>query len=328
MGVVHDDLLSIGALARASGPSVSALRFYDAAGVLRPAHVDPATGYRWYTSAQVHTARLIAHLRRAGLPIVDMVAVLEAPHEAHAVLARHRQRLEEDMATAGAHLEAAEDILGRPGRCSATAEDLRTAIADVRHAVGADTAWPGLSGVLLHLDGTTLRLVACDRSRIAVSTVPVRQPSGPPTRVVAPLAFLDQIAAGPLPEVGPVVLGPRILEVLGHRSEPLDAAYPDYEQLLRSGGSPSVTVASDELVETVEGAGDIVVLRLDGGRWGLAPPSDADTFGFSRTFLLDAVRAARTEHISLTLDERHALSVTPADRPHDVGLMMPIRLNS
>src|SRR6185436_1823526 len=64
VGVVHDDLLSIGALARACGPSISALRFYDAAGVLRPAHVDPVTGYRWYTSAQVHTARLIANLRR------------------------------------------------------------------------------------------------------------------------------------------------------------------------------------------------------------------------------------------------------------------------
>jgi DNA-binding transcriptional MerR regulator len=38
---------SIGEMARASGLTVSALRFYDGAGVLVPAFVDPETGYRW-----------------------------------------------------------------------------------------------------------------------------------------------------------------------------------------------------------------------------------------------------------------------------------------
>jgi len=58
---------SIGELARASGLSVSALRFYDGAGVLVPARVDPATGYRWYDAGQVRSARLIARLRRVGM---------------------------------------------------------------------------------------------------------------------------------------------------------------------------------------------------------------------------------------------------------------------
>jgi DNA polymerase-3 subunit beta len=324
---VHDDLLSIGALARAGGPPVSALRFYDAAGVLRPAHVDPATGYRWYTTAQVHTARLIASLRQAGLPVIDLVALLEAPDEARAVLARHRRRLEEDLVSARAHLDAAEDILAQPGCCSVVAKDVVAAVEAVRHAVGgADPAWPGLAGVLLHLDGTTLRLVACDRSRVAVATVPVQQPCGPPVRVVAPLALLDRVVAGSLPDVGRVVLSARSLEILGLRGEPLDAAYPVYEQLLRSGESRRATVTSEELVQSIDGADDIVVVRLDAGQVDLAPPGAGDTFGFSRTFLLDAVRAARTDHLALTLDERFALSVAPADRPQDIGLMMPIRL--
>lgn len=324
---MHDDLLSIGALARAGSLPVSALRFYDAAGVLRPAHVDPATGYRWYTSAQVHTARLVASLRQAGLPVDDLVAVLAAPHEAHAVLARHRHRLEEDLAAARAHLDAAGDILAQPGRCTVAADDLVAGLAAVRHAVGADSQWPGLAGVLLHLDGTTLRLVGCDRHRVAVATVRVRQPSGPQARVVAPLDFLDAIASTALPDVGPVALGPHVLEVLGFQGEPLDAAYPDYERLLSSGGSRSVTVASGELVETVVGADDVVVVRLEGGRVELAPPGARDVLGFSRTFLLDAVRAVHAEHVALALDdERSTLSVSPADRPHDVGLVMPILL--
>ncbi len=324
---MNDDLLSIGTLARAGGLPVSALRFYDAAGVLRPTHVDPATGYRWYTSAQVHTAQLIASLRQAGLPVADLLAVLAVPQEADTVLIRHRRRLEEDLAAATVHLDTADTLLAEPGRCTVAATDLFAAVAAVRHAVGADPAWPGLAGILLHLDGTTLRLVGCDRHRLAVATVPVRQPSGPQARAIAPLTFLDDIASATLPDVGQLALGPQVLEVLGFRGEPLDAPYPDYQRLLLSSGPRAATIASDELVETVTGAGDVVVVRLDDRRVELTPPGAPDAVGFSRTFLLDAVRAARAEHVALTLDdERSVLRVTPADRPDDVSLVMPIRL--
>ncbi|ADG73296.1 transcriptional regulator, MerR family [Cellulomonas flavigena DSM 20109] len=324
---MDDDLLSIGALARAGGLPVSALRYYDAAGVLRPARVDPATGYRWYTTGQVRTARVVAGLRQAGLPVAEMVAVLAAPEQARTVLARHRGRLEADLAAACAHLDAVDDLLTRPARCSVTGADLVAAVAAVRHAVGDDPAWPGLAGVLMHLDATSLRLVGCDRSRLAVATVPVRRPSGAEVRVVAPLAFLDDLASAELPADGPVVLGSRTLEVLGRHGEPLDAAYPDYQQLLRSGGSRHVTVATVDLVEAVDGADEIVVVRLDGDRVALGAPGPDDALGFSRTFLLDAVRAARAEHVALALeDERAVLSVSPAGRPGDVGLVMPVLL--
>lgn len=48
---------SIGELARDCGLSVSALRFYDRAGVLVPAWVDPVSGYRWYEPEQLEEAR-------------------------------------------------------------------------------------------------------------------------------------------------------------------------------------------------------------------------------------------------------------------------------
>lgn len=67
---------SIGETARDSGLSVSALRFYDGAGVLVPVRVDPASGYRWYGPEQVEEARLLARLRRAGMPVADIRLVL------------------------------------------------------------------------------------------------------------------------------------------------------------------------------------------------------------------------------------------------------------
>jgi len=65
---VDSGLHSIGETARLSGLSVSALRFYDGAGVFGPARVDPQTGYRWYAPGQLADARLIARLRRVGMP--------------------------------------------------------------------------------------------------------------------------------------------------------------------------------------------------------------------------------------------------------------------
>lgn len=49
---MENELLGIGRLASLSGLPVSALRFYDGAEVLRPAMVDPATGYRFYSRAR------------------------------------------------------------------------------------------------------------------------------------------------------------------------------------------------------------------------------------------------------------------------------------
>ncbi|MFI6084868.1 MerR family transcriptional regulator [Streptomyces sp. NPDC051217] len=61
--------LTIGAFARASRLSPKALRLYDELGLLTPARVDGTTGYRYYTEAQLDRARLVAWLRRVGMPL-------------------------------------------------------------------------------------------------------------------------------------------------------------------------------------------------------------------------------------------------------------------
>ncbi|EHN79692.1 regulatory protein [Streptomyces coelicoflavus ZG0656] len=63
-------LLTIGAFAKASRLSPKALRLYDELGLLPPARVDPVTGYRLYAPDQLERARLVAWLRRLGMPLV------------------------------------------------------------------------------------------------------------------------------------------------------------------------------------------------------------------------------------------------------------------
>ena len=90
-----DELLTIGLFAVLSGLSVNALRHYDELGLLAPAQVDPATGYRRYHRRQIGRARMICALRRVDMPIEAVQQALLAPGDAavRELLTRHRNRL-------------------------------------------------------------------------------------------------------------------------------------------------------------------------------------------------------------------------------------------
>lgn len=73
------ELMAIGAFARASRLSAKALRLYDELGLLPPAYVDPASGYRFYDPAQLEQARLVAWLRRLGMPLARIRVIAGLP---------------------------------------------------------------------------------------------------------------------------------------------------------------------------------------------------------------------------------------------------------
>ncbi|GAA2100296.1 MerR family transcriptional regulator [Streptomyces albiaxialis] len=70
-------LVTIGTFARLTRLSPKALRLYDELGLLTPARVDPFSGYRYYDPAQVERARLVAWLRRLGMPLARIRTVCE-----------------------------------------------------------------------------------------------------------------------------------------------------------------------------------------------------------------------------------------------------------
>lgn len=88
-GRAGEDMLTIGAFARASRLSPKALRLYDELALLPPARVDPATGYRYYAPDQLDRARTVAWLRRLGMPLarIRRVVALEATAAAREIRA-------------------------------------------------------------------------------------------------------------------------------------------------------------------------------------------------------------------------------------------------
>ncbi len=87
--------MTSGEFARASRLSPKALRLYDELGLLSPAEVDPVTGYRRYAPAQLEQARLVAWLRRLGMPLARIRSVISMPRaEAAADLVAYWQQVE------------------------------------------------------------------------------------------------------------------------------------------------------------------------------------------------------------------------------------------
>jgi DNA-binding transcriptional MerR regulator len=86
--------MPIGQFARMSGLGTRTLRFYDEAGILEPAVVDPDNGYRYYNLAQLATATLIVKLRALDIPLGELRLCLSGNEvRMREVLERHRGRL-------------------------------------------------------------------------------------------------------------------------------------------------------------------------------------------------------------------------------------------
>jgi PPM family protein phosphatase len=97
------ELLTIGVFARASRLSPKALRLYDSLGLLRPAHVDEVSGYRFYRSDQLERARLVAWLRRLGMPLARIGTVCDLaaddPDQAARQIAAYWAETEAELAS-------------------------------------------------------------------------------------------------------------------------------------------------------------------------------------------------------------------------------------
>jgi len=93
-------VLTIGEFARAARLSPRALRLYDKLGLLPPQIVDGETGYRYYDPSQLERGRLIAWLRRLGMPLDLIRTVCDATPEAAAKeIERYREQIAAEAAT-------------------------------------------------------------------------------------------------------------------------------------------------------------------------------------------------------------------------------------
>jgi DNA-binding transcriptional MerR regulator/effector-binding domain-containing protein len=119
-------MFSIGEFARHGRVSVRMLRHYDAIGLLRPATVDPVSGYRFYEARQLAELNRVIALKDLGFTLQQVQAILAEKVSA----AELRGMLKLRRAEIHAQIEAETGRLGRVEARLLTIEDEARAPTD------------------------------------------------------------------------------------------------------------------------------------------------------------------------------------------------------
>ncbi|MCG5470052.1 MerR family transcriptional regulator [Micromonospora sp. LAH09] len=104
-------MFTIGDFARLGRVSVRMLRHYDSIGLLRPASVDPHTGYRSYRADQLRRLNRVIALKELGLTLEQVRAIVDDAvdvAELRGMLRLRRSQLAEQLAADTARLTAVE----------------------------------------------------------------------------------------------------------------------------------------------------------------------------------------------------------------------------
>ncbi|MFF3741113.1 MerR family transcriptional regulator [Streptomyces sp. NPDC002566] len=351
---------SIGEMARDSGLGVSALRFYDRAGVLVPAWVDPVSAYRWYEPGQLEEARLLARLRRAGMPLPDIRLVLASWSGADAGLVRellkaHLRRLEQGLSDARSEFSALRALLDHRENVmtklrtaavglSVAASELAAALDTVRFAAGTDPELPMLGGVLFDVEGGSLHVVATDRYRMAVARAGVTGHDGGRVQAIVPSPLADAMRAllDGEERVRLSVDDGRVTLEAGDRQASgqwLDHDFPDYRRLLPQADGRRAVVEVAAFREALEngpvrtteaGAPELSVLKVEsGGTVALCADGaeDPDRVAVNRRYLLDALAAGGRDRLVLELGAPDApIALRRLDDADAFSILMPVRL--
>lgn len=104
-------MLRIGEFSRICRVPVSALRYYDEVGLLKPSRVDTATGYRYYALAQLPRLNRLLALRDMGLSLEQIARLLDeslTPEQIHGMLRLKQSELRQQLQEVQGRLEQVE----------------------------------------------------------------------------------------------------------------------------------------------------------------------------------------------------------------------------
>jgi DNA-binding transcriptional MerR regulator len=148
--------LSNGDFSRMTYLSVKALRHYHDVGVLEPAEIDPANGYRFYLPSQVGMAQMIRRLRDLGMPLDEVRTIVLASDAAarDAALVAHLRRMEAQLEATQQTVASLRTLLQQPDDSLAVTErDIAAtpALAIREHVTGdSAVAWWMEAFAVLH----------------------------------------------------------------------------------------------------------------------------------------------------------------------------------
>jgi DNA-binding transcriptional MerR regulator len=96
-------MFRIGEFSRITTVTIDTLRHYDALGLLKPARVDPLTGYRYYSAKQLTSLHRILALKEVGFSLGEIARILQeklTSEELRGMLKAQLMRAEQEVQAA------------------------------------------------------------------------------------------------------------------------------------------------------------------------------------------------------------------------------------
>lgn len=233
--------------------------------------------------------------------------------------------------------------------------DLRYLLERTQFAMSQQDVRYYLNGMLLEIDNDTLRSVATDGHRLALSTIPLAAKTKPmqiivPRKAVIELTKLlnhseDDVA---------VTLGTHHIRITTPEvtctSKLIDGRFPDYHKVLPRGGDKSITVERDALKQALTRVGILssekirgICLQLRLGALQLTANNpdqeeaeeilaidhqfDPLDIAFNVGYLSDALAAATSNEVMLTFSNPHGgVLIEEVPKKGNLYVVMPLRL--
>jgi len=109
------ELLSIGEMAKYTGVGIQALRYYERKNILKPAYIDPDTGYRYYALEQATSIDIITTCVELDIPLKELVTLFNTEDSAllHEFFERNKRVAEKKLIAINTMLILADKAINR-----------------------------------------------------------------------------------------------------------------------------------------------------------------------------------------------------------------------
>ncbi|CAH1584711.1 DNA polymerase III subunit beta [Vibrio jasicida] len=238
---------------------------------------------------------------------------------------------------------------------SLTQSDLRTLIEKTQFSMANQDVRYYLNGMLFEIDGTTLRSVATDGHRMAVSQTQLGDDFAQKQIIVPRKGVQELVKLMDAPEQ-PVVLQIGSSNVRAEvnnfifTSKLVDGRFPDYRRVMPQSTNKTLEASCDELRQAFSRAAILSNEKFRGVRVNLAGSEmritannpeqeeaeemldvtfegDAIEIGFNVSYVLDVLNTLRCEKVRVSMSDANASAlIENADDDSAMYVVMPIRL--
>ena len=113
---MEEPLMKIGEIAAFFDVSIKAVRIYEKMGIITPAKIDSATGYRYYTADQVQQINALLELKSLGFSLIEIKKIMKGGttnDQFITALTQKRMTWQDAISTAENKIEAIDAISQR-----------------------------------------------------------------------------------------------------------------------------------------------------------------------------------------------------------------------